>query len=88
MFINVTSALSKCDNKMNKSDMTIHVTQQLLPVQQKKLEDEISELKGVSAARFNYEMNNLLNVLYDPVSINPRKILKQVRQWDEDSVVL
>ena len=88
MFINVTSALSKCDNKMNKSDMTIHVTQQLLPVQQKRLEDEISELKGVSAARFNYEMNNLLNVLYDPVSINPRKILKQVRQWDEDSVVL
>jgi len=71
---------------MNFTDMTILITQELLPANQERREDEIRILEGVTAARFNYKMNHWLNVLYDPEAISPRKILKHVRQWDEDAV--
>ena len=71
---------------MDYSDMTIHITQDLLPGNQEKLEEEIRVLEGVTAARFNYETKHWLNVLYDPETINPRTILKQAKQWDEDAV--
>ena len=71
---------------MDYSDMTIHITQDLLPTNQEKLEEEIRVLEGVTAARFNYEIKHWLNVLYDPETINPRTILKQAKQWDEDAV--
>lgn len=71
---------------MNYADMTIHITQDLLPLNQEKLEDEIRVLEGVTAARFNYKMKHWLNVLYDPEAINPRTILKRVKQWDEDAI--
>jgi len=71
---------------MKYADMTIHITQELLPANQERLEEEIRVLEGVTAARFNNKINHWLNVLYDPEAISPRKILKQVRQWDEDAV--
>ena len=71
---------------MNSSDMTIHITQDLLPANQEKIEEEVRVLEGVTAAHFNYEMKHWLNVLYDPESITPRMILNRVRQWDEDAV--
>lgn len=71
---------------MNYANMTIHISQELRPINQEKLEHEIRVLEGVTAARFNYKLNHWLNVLYDPEVINPWKILTQVRQWDEDAV--
>ena len=71
---------------MNYSDMTIHITQDLLPANQEKIEEEVRVLEGVTAAHLNYEMKHWLNVLYDPESITPRMILNRVRQWDEDAV--
>ena len=86
-YTNVISNLKKINNKMNNyADMTIHITQDLLPGNQEMLEEEVRVLEGVTAARFNYEMKHWLNVLYDPESITPRKILNRVRQWDEDAV--
>jgi hypothetical protein len=80
------SVLNKSNTKMNNyADMTIHITQDLLPDNQKKLEEEVRVLEGVTAARFNYSMKHWLNVLYDPESTTPWTILKQVRQWDEDA---
>ena len=70
----------------NYSDMTIHITQELLPANQEKLEEEFRVLEGVTAARFNYAMKHWFNVLYDPESITPWEILKRVRQLDEDAV--
>ena len=71
---------------MNYSDMTIHITQDLLPTNQEKLEEDVRVIEGVMGARFNYENQHWLNVLYDPASITPSKILNRVRQWDEDAV--
>jgi len=71
---------------MNIADMTIHIPQDLHPVNQERLEDELRELEGVSAAHFNYRIKNWLMVVYEPESTNPRNILNQVRQWDKNAV--
>jgi len=73
---------------MNIADMTIHIPQDLLPVHQERLEDEVRVLEGVTAANFNYKIKHWLRVAYDSESITAKKVLKRVRQWDKDAVFI
>ena len=70
---------------MNIAEMTIHIHQDLLPVHQEKLEDEVRVLEGVTTAEFNYRIKHWLSVAYDSETITPRKVLNLVRQWDKDA---
>ena len=70
---------------MNNAGRTIHITQDLLPEQQLRLQYEVRVLEGVTAARFNSRMKHWLSVVYDSESITARMVLNRVRQWDEDA---
>ena len=71
---------------MNIAEMTIHIHQDLLPVHQEKLEEEVRVLEGVTAAGFNYRIKHWLSVVYDSESITAKMILNLVRQWDKNAV--
>lgn len=73
---------------MNIADMTIHIPQDLLPVHQERLEDELRVLEGVTAAYFNYRLKRWLRVAYKSESISAMKVLNRVRQWDKNAVFI
>ena len=67
--------------------MMIHVHRYMLPVYRENLLEEVRAIRGVARAEITYSLNFWLNVVYDTKSITSNKILKRVKQWDENAVL-
>ena len=65
----------------------IHVHKDMLPVYREILLEEVRVIEGVTHAEIIYSLNFWLNVVYDTKSITSNKILKRVKQWDENAVL-
>jgi len=66
----------------------IHVHPDLSSEQRTKIEDIIGAQQGVVSAHFSPDQLHELTVAYDPTTVNSETILKQVRQWDKDAVMV
>ena len=66
--------------------MTIYINQDLMPVQQERLVDEVRVFEGVTAVGFNLIIKRWMFVVYDSELITSREIINRVKQWDNDAV--
>jgi hypothetical protein len=65
---------------MSINDVVIHVNEALDPHQRQGLEDQMREMDGVIAPRFNDRRPHLMIVAYDPERISTGELLNQVRR--------
>lgn len=73
---------------MNIADVMIHVHPDLSAEQRSKIEEYVSSDNGVMSVHFNAEHVHELTVTYDPDAIKSAAILKQIREWDKDAVMV
>jgi len=65
---------------MDINDVVIHVNEALDPHKRQDLEDQMREIDGVIAPRFNESRPHLMIVAYDPERISTGELLNQVRR--------
>ena len=73
---------------MNIADIMIHVHPDLSSEQRAKIEETVSACKGVMSVHFCTEHTHELTVAYDPEVINSKTILEQIKQWDQEAVMV
>ena len=67
---------------MDIADILIHVHPTLSAEQRAKIEEALSESKGVVSAHFSPTHSHLLTVAYDPEATHAGQLLQTVREWD------
>lgn len=65
---------------MDINDVVIHVNEALDSHKRQDLEDQMREIDGVIAPRFNDRRPHLMIVAYDPERISTGELLNQVRR--------
>jgi hypothetical protein len=63
---------------MQLSDVLIHIDQQINDLEKERLTNQLREVEGVIAPRFNDGKKHLLLVSYNPDSTNTMALLKEV----------
>lgn len=64
---------------MNITDLLIHVNETLDTTERTIMEDELRNLHGVIAPRFNNTKPHLLSVSYNPQEIDSLRLLNKVQ---------
>jgi len=73
---------------MDIVDIMIHVHPDLLPIHREKLEGEMRGLKGIISVHFNHKITHEITMTYNPELLNSKAILKLVKQWDNEAVII
>ena len=69
-------------------DIMIHVHPDLLPIHREKLEEEMRELRGTISVHFNHKITHELTITYNPELLSSKMIIKRVKQWDNEAVII